>query len=274
MPGSFTRIFSDVHFGDRASHVDRLGAIAPLFDGAERVVVNGDLLDTRRGPFASRTARLRADVEDFLRHAAAPAVLLTGNHDPDIAERHELALSAGRVVATHGDVVFDDIVPWSRDAPLIRARIAAALGPEASPTSVPLARRFEIWRQVAASIPQRHQAEPNPLKHFVEHALETFWPPTRLLRILRVWRRQPETVAQFAARHWPDARVLIVGHTHRPGAWRARSGLLVINTGSFCPPLGACVADVHETEVAVRAIERRRGEFRVGETLHRFPLAL
>jgi hypothetical protein len=38
----------------------------------------------------------------------------------------------------------------------------------------------------------------------------------------------------------------------------------VINTGSFCPPLGACAVDLTDGELQVRTVELRAGEFRPG----------
>ena len=113
----FTRIFSDLHYGDRASRVRSLGQIAPLLDGPARIVVNGDTLDTRPGKHPRRTAELLAEVRRFFADESPPADLLTGNHDNDISETHALELAGGRVFITHGDVLFEDIVPWGRDAP-------------------------------------------------------------------------------------------------------------------------------------------------------------
>ena len=47
----------------------------------------------------------------------------------------------------------------------------------------------------------------------------------------------------------------------------------VINTGSFCRPLGGYLVDLFEHELSVRQIDLRRGEFRPGEVVATFPLA-
>lgn len=90
---------------------------------------------------------------------------LTGNHDPDISSCHTLELAASRVLITHGDILFDNIVPWGRDATLIGQRIDAerrALSPSELGN---LAQRFALWRRVAASIAQRHQSEQHGFKY-------------------------------------------------------------------------------------------------------------
>jgi len=50
VPPAVTRIFSDLHFGDRASRARRLAQLRPLLDGVDALVLNGDTLDTRPGP--------------------------------------------------------------------------------------------------------------------------------------------------------------------------------------------------------------------------------
>ena len=70
----------------------------------------------------------------------------------------------------------------------------------------------------------------------------------------------------------PLARFALIGHIHRPGCWRLPNGVVVLNTGSFCPPLGAALIDVRPTRLTLRAVVRRRGEFRPGAVLAEFPL--
>src|SRR3954466_6212027 len=61
VPAKLTRIFSDVHFGDRASRVDRLAQLRPLLDGVDQLVLNGDTMDTRPGPRPQYTSACRAE---------------------------------------------------------------------------------------------------------------------------------------------------------------------------------------------------------------------
>ena len=122
------RIFSDVHFGDRASSVRSLGQLRPLGEGAGALILNGDTLDTRSGPDPERSSRLLSEVQSFFSAFGAPATLMTGNHDPVLSPHHACDLAGGQVFVTHGDILFDEIVPWGYDAKLIRRRIRAALG--------------------------------------------------------------------------------------------------------------------------------------------------
>lgn len=271
MARALLRILSDVHYGDRASRVRRLAQLRPLADGVDELVCNGDMMDTRPGPRPHHTAACRAEVESFA--AGHAMTFLTGNHDPDLSPHHFLALAGGQVLATHGDIVFDDIVPWGREAPLFRARIAAALGNLPPRERQRLEQRFAVWRGVAASIPQRHQSEPHGLKYLRGFVADTLWPPLRVLRVLQAWRTHAPRIAAFARGHWPAARFLLIGHTHRAGITPFADGRVVINTGAFAPPFGSYAVDLTREALHVRRVEERGGEFRPGATIAAFPLA-
>jgi predicted phosphodiesterase len=269
----FTRILSDIHYGDRASRVRVLGQIAPLLDGPARIVMNGDTLDTRMGSHPGRTAELLGSVREFFTHRSPPAELITGNHDTDISDTHALELAGGRVFVTHGDVLFEDIVPWGRDAPLIRRLIAEENAKLTAAERAVLETQLAVIRRVAARLPQRHQVEPEFWKYVRSFLADTLWPPDRALRILRTWRDAPGRAAALLRTHRPRAGFIVIGHFHRPGVWQTADGRVVINTGSFCPPLGGAVVDVSADRLVVRKVREVRGEFRVDGVLAEFPIA-
>ena len=83
----------------------------------------------------------------------------------------------------------------------------------------------------------------------------------------------PKRAADVTRLHRPKAKFVISGHTHRPGIWKMPGGVTVINTGSFCPPLGGYVVDLIDHRLVVRHVEIRGGEFHLGERIADFPLA-
>jgi predicted phosphodiesterase len=271
--GSLTRILSDIHYGDLASRVDRLARLRPLFDGVTHLVLNGDTLDTRPGPFPVHTAECRAEVGAFFAREAPRSTFLTGNHDPDFSSGHHLDLAHGEVFVTHGDIFFDDIVPWSKDAPFISRRIAEEL--RALPVELhhQLEHRLALFRRVAFAIPQRHQSERRPLKYALHYIADTVWPPLRIFRVINAWRLAPRRALEVTKRHRPKAKFVLAGHTHRPGIWRTAGEVTVINTGSFCPPLGGTCVDLTDEKLSVRRVDFRAGEFYPGEIVAEFPLA-
>ncbi len=268
-----TRIFSDLHYGDRATRLRSLKQLNPVLDGVDELILNGDTLDTRHGPHPQRTAQARAEVEAYFESCAPSVTQLTGNHDPDISGHHALDLAGGQVFVTHGDIIFEDVVPWGRDAAYFRARITRGLHALDHNTRHQLAPRLAVYRAACLALPQRHQAEPNPFKYALHLAADTVWPPLRSYRILRAWLDTPQLAAAAAGAHRPTARFMLIGHTHRPGVWRTSSGLFVINTGSLCRPFGACAVDLTSEKLTVRRLEERSGEFRLGANVAEFALA-
>jgi predicted phosphodiesterase len=267
------RIVSDVHFAERSSRVSALSQLLPLLEGADLFVFNGDTLDTRPGGDVQRTARLRREVLAFFGSCGTPVTFLTGNHDPDFTPDHSLDLEDGRVLVTHGDVLFDSIVPWSGEAELIRHEVLRALDALPADGSSGLEGRLGAFRSVEATISQRHQAERNPLRYAIRLANDTVWPPRRAFSMLKAWREAPGKAAALAATHRPKARCIVIGHTHRPGVWRSPSGVAVVNTGSFSAPFGALTAEVSAGVVRVRKVESRRGRFHPGRAVDEIPLA-
>lgn len=273
VPHAFVRIFSDLHLGDRASRLTDLRRLEPLLAGPTRAVFNGDTIDTRPSRRPEHGRRLREDVAAFLAMCPVPVTLLTGNHDPDIAETHALELAGGAVFVTHGDVLFDDIVPWSQDARLARRFLTEELSAEPAGRRNQLEGRLSAVRRAAIRIPQRHQSEPHGLKYALSFLADTVWPPLRVLSVIRAWREAPARADALVRQHRPRARFFVMGHTHRRGLVRLPGGLTVINTGAYCPPTAPGVVDVHGDHLIFRAVERRGSDYLPGGTLAEFSLA-
>jgi len=272
VPGELIRILSDVHYGERSSRVRSLDQLRPLFDGATSLLFNGDTFDTRPGPNPEVTARIRGEVRDFFPTLGLPVTFLTGNHDPDLSPRHLADLAGGKVFVTHGDILFDTIVPWGQDVALICERMNTATAALPGWEERPLEERLRVIRQIAASIPQRHQSEQHPLKYALRFAMDTVWPPTRIVKVLRAWREVPRRAASLLRKDRPLARFALFGHTHHPGIWRIPSGATVINTGAFCRPFSSFVADLSPGRLLVRRVTARRGEYRLGGKVADFSL--
>ncbi len=273
MASPLLRILSDLHYGDRSSALTSLTQLTPLFDGVSELLLNGDTLDTRPSSNLSHTAALLADIRNFFSHSAPPTTFLTGNHDPDITNLHHRALAHDALFVTHGDALFDDLVPWSRDAPLARKLVTHELAALAPAERQHLHSRLSALRRAAYAIPQRHQSDPHGFRHLIGFLQDTVWPPGRVFRVLRAWREAPRRAAAFVQQHHLPARFFAMGHTHRCGLARTASGLIVFNTGSFCPPCRAAAIDVTPDRIVFRRVERRRDAFYPGATVAEFSLA-
>jgi len=272
VPGELIRILSDIHYGERSSRVRSLDQLRPLFNGATSLLFNGDTLDTRPGPKPEVTARIRGEVRAFFSTLGVPVMFLTGNHDPDLSPHHLADLAGGQVFVTHGDILFDTIVPWGQDVALICERMNIALAFHPDWEDRPLEERLEVVRQVAAAIPQRHQSEQHSLKYALRFAMDTVWPPTRIAKVLRAWREVPRRAASLLQKDRPLARFALFGHTHHPGIWRLPSGATVINTGAFCRPFSSFIVDLSPGHLVVRRVTTRRGEYHPGGKVAEFAL--
>lgn len=272
MPAEVIRIFSDLHYGDKSSRVDRLAGLTPLTEGATAWVINGDLMDTRVGPRPDLTRECREETAAYLSRLGLPVTTLTGNHDPDISEVHTLNLAQGRVFLTHGDVLYDTIVPWGQDAPLVRRRMAEERAKRGTPWAPTLGEELALVRQIAAEIPQRHQSERNGYRYARRLAADTIWPPWRVPSIFAAWFTYSQRARAFARRHRLPAQYVLNGHTHRAGIWRKRGGPIVVNTGAFCRPFQAWAIDLADERLLIREVEPRSGEFRLGRRVAELPL--
>jgi predicted phosphodiesterase len=265
------RIFSDIHYGDKASGVVDLKQLLPLFEGAEHIILNGDTLDTRVSPNPTKTDKDKAEVIHFTTTLKLPVSCITGNHDPDISDTHHLEFASGQIVVMHGDLAFDNIVPWGKDAPLLKKQIINALALLRDPITIE--QKLQVYREISKALPQGHQAEKNLLKYSALFLRDTAWPPWRLLFMLKAWKDMPSKIARLVTKERPAARYIIVGHTHLPGFWTTRHGVTVINTGSFCPPLGCACVEITKTKIIVRHVTRRAKQYYLGKQLSEFALA-
>lgn len=264
-----TRILSDLHFGHPASYLTRLEMLAPLLEGVGHLVFNGDSVETRFAKTRPEGLERLARLQDFVARYA-PSTFLTGNHDPDITNRHHLDLAGGSLFVTHGDAFFPGISPWSRDAARLLQACTESLA--SLPTSAPLpehlaALRRAILTQEHIGPRPHHLAKTRTLHGFLQEA----WPPKRPFIMLHCWLRSAHKAVAFASEHRPSANIVVMGHTHRAGVWKIGSRH-VINTGSFLPYSGRLLVDLGESELSLRKIKFRRGSFHPGTEVARIPL--
>src|SRR6185369_3991902 len=175
-----TRILSDLHFGDERSRVSDLAALAPLLDGVNTLVLNGDCCHTQEGAVPAEIAALRA----FFKERVPRVVFITGNHDPDISTTHELSLADGRVWVTHGDLLFDTLAPWSR----LRGRIAGSLArirPQHPPEDWQrISTRLQMMREACLGLPCENMPALGGSPQRLLRLLRDLFPPQRALSML------------------------------------------------------------------------------------------
>ena len=270
MAAPVTRIISDLHYADSTSWVRSLASLRPLFEEADQIIVNGDAVDSQAtddGP------GLLAEVKSFFAEFAPPTEFITGNHDPDISSVHELSLCDNRAWLTHGDILFDDIAPWSAAVGEIRRRLVH-LSAHLSPVErAQIETRLRLFRLASFKLPRECDPGDRNLLRCAIRLFRVFFPPQRTLAMLRCWRDGPGLADALAEAQRPAAQLVVVGHTHCPVVWRAPSGRVIVNTGAFGPMRGPLAVELAAEKVRVVSIARRGGFFRLDEKVAEFPLA-
>jgi predicted phosphodiesterase len=202
------------------------------------------------------------------------ATFINGNHDPAVSKIDHLDLMDGRILVTHGDILFLGVAPWSRQALAYRKihlRALANLGPDALMNfekRLLAAKRTSIKLQLMERPVTEHST---PKSRIVELGIliNQFWPPHRPFMILGAWLQTPTLAARLCDLFRPDARYVIVGHTHYPGFWK-RGPVTVINTGSYVLHFGALAVLLDGESIEIRKVTKQKEGFALGKRVARF----
>ena len=164
--------------------------IAPLFEGAGRILFNGDTVEMRFVEERERGLENAVIVTEGCRKAGAEPVLITGNHDAKLTPIGHVELANGSVLVTHGDILFPGISPWSRESALLLGEQQRLLA--ARPIADPLENELHAAKHAMTVVEHmgphfRRGARPDSMASF----LHEFWPPCVLFRILTSWPSPP-----------------------------------------------------------------------------------
>lgn len=261
-----TRVFSDLHLGHPASTIRKVEHLLPLFENCDRVVLNGDTVETCSATLAQESLARAERLNSLARRPGTSWVVMPGNHDPDREGPALLELDEGAVVVTHGDICFRYGSPWSPWVPQVRPKLDAA---EAEAGGFESARTLEARAALAKAYARAFHPRPRRFTGFLgklETISHAIWPPSTPLAILDIWKNGPARVADWMEEFTPRARVLIMGHTHRAGIWRHR-GRWVMNTGAFHPFTRPHLVECEVDRLRLVEIEFSHGAFRAGRTI-------
>jgi predicted phosphodiesterase len=266
------RIVSDLHYAETGSRVHDLAALEPLFDDARHVVFNGDSVETRFLDIDPHTVAHKTQFDAFVAAHADRLTLITGNHDPDISERHYLDLEGGAVFVTHGDTMFPEMAPWGWEAKYFRAEQERRLAKLPESVREEWDTRLRVCKEAILAIRDLSPRFPGPSSHPWRRRLRFLVAIRRVDSILHAWWRAPDRAARLAETYRPAARVVIVGHTHKRGVWRVRERT-IINTGSWLPVLGPMAADFVDRRIETRRLLWQRGRIRLGPVVEAVDLS-
>jgi predicted phosphodiesterase len=262
-------ILSDLHLGHHASRIKHPEQLAPMLHGSGSVIFNGDTAEMRNPEDRPVGRKLAADLARVCHQLGRKAFFVNGNHDPTVSNTNHLDLAQGAILVTHGDILFLGVAPWSRDARHYlkkHRQILDRLGPD---DFTDFEKRLLASKRTAIELemiegPLTGGRLPG-LRLFIRH----FWPPWRPLKIVKAWLEIPGLSANLARVFRPQARFVIVGHTHYPGAWKV-APRIIINTGSFVPYFGAYAAIIESGRLEVRQVNCFKRKFVIGKRTAHF----
>ncbi len=266
------RILSDLHIGHKSSLLKEAGAIKPLAEDVDLLILNGDTVESK---YADSEARRKQelpsfrDVDEEIRSWGIKTLYLTGNHDPDIGGHHYLQIAGSEILITHGDGIFENIAPWSRNAKALKETVQMLLANRR-------VQDFQSYLQAikdAETEAHRKSPEYDPtvwgkFNMFVKQA----WPPNHIFGILKCWKQTPRKAADMVKRFNVKPEFLIIGHTHKPGIWNV-SGTWIINTGSFFIWPGAYCVDITPEGIVCQKISKLGRSLELAGEIRRFPLS-
>ncbi len=266
------RILSDLHMAHRASLIRGPEQAAPLLDGAAGVIFNGDTAELRYPQVREQAAAMVSGLRELCERLGTEPVFLNGNHDPDISGQDFASPANGGVLVFHGHSLFSNITPWGRDSAILETLHGEELAKRGNPAEWTLASRLEAARMACLRLEPAQSRDQPPRRGWLRHLVKDFGLPHRAWPVLQSWRKAPALAAEFADRFQPAARAVVIGHTHFPGHW-LKSGLTVVNTGSFLPGPGRRLVELDRGELRVRKIHRKRKRFYPGDILLRVDIA-
>jgi len=270
-PTEPTIILSDLHLGHRASKLRDPAQLSPILKEASTAIFNGDTAEFRTPADRPVGRRLAAELARVCHHLHCKAIFVNGNHDPVISKIDHLDLMDGRLLVTHGDILFLGVVPWAKQALAYRKihlRALARLGPD---ELMSFEKRLLATKRTSIKLQllEREVVRSGTIPAGIRVLLQQLWPPNRPFMILQAWWESPALAAQLLEVFRPSARYALIGHTHYPGCWR-QGQVTVINTGSFVFHFGALAVILDGLSLEVRKIQEQRGTFTLGKMIARF----
>lgn len=267
-------VLSDLHLGHPASHLSEPELLFPVLEAAGSVVINGDsyeALNVRRREAATLKNRR---LLDFLRNRRTPCIQITGNHDPEVSDFHHLDLLDGRIFVTHGDALHPDVAPWSREAKALRTerlRIETA-EPERALDRQTLDGRLRLAKRCALVVGSEDRHGNRRLMARFLMTGQFAMQPWRAARAVRYWASVPNLASAMRDQFRPAAKLMLIGHSHRPGIWR-REGWTLVNTGSFQPLSSPLLAVLGLDRAVIHRLKRRQSGYSVAAPVAEIALA-
>jgi UDP-2,3-diacylglucosamine pyrophosphatase LpxH len=250
-------IISDTHMGRPSAAVRSADMLRPLWQGAQELIVNGDVAEIHDAQHRGAAAREVLRLQQLCEADGVNLCLLSGNHDPLITDRRYLRLLNRTVFCVHGDILHPAISPWTPYAKRLAALHADALASLDPAQRGTLDGALQVAQHAAYRnwdhLVQEHWVRRNAVQRPLDKAV-------KLARVAWYWQTLPRRAIRFARQYAPESRFFVFGHIHRAGIWRDNHRVL-INTGAFDFPATPRAAVVEAGQLTVHRIVRNDAGF-------------
>ena len=266
-------IISDVHVKNSNGWKKQIDGFREVWATAGTVVFNGDTVCGRETDNGTSAEEILKYISEQCAKDGAEAVFLAGNSDYFLDVTKHLLLVGGRVLITHGDAIFSQMSPWYDDAHLYKAARDSALQQMPYDLHNTLEGQLASIREAVAELANSKSCENNngSFSNRIQKLQRWLTKPYRGWAIIRAWQKMPSMAAKFTAQYAPEAKFIIIGHTHRSGVWSV-ADRIVVNTGSFSGFAKAAIVRITEADLRVQKLVRKQGKFFPDKTIARFPL--
>lgn len=243
------RIVSDWHLGHPGSRLTSIAMIEHLLDGVGTLVMAGDGREELVASWRGLADELWGQLEQGCRNRGVEFIALTGNHDPEVSLEGWLTLDEGRILVTHGDMIYETASPWSKELFAKREEVASFLNTQ---NCRGLMERWQCALEVGKMLRPCCRFSPS-LFGYLAYLKLALWPPERLLAIGKVWAGFAREGNCFLNKFAPETETLVCGHFHRPGRFQV-GAREVINTGSLMRLSKGLVVDYDGKSLKVRRL--------------------
>jgi predicted phosphodiesterase len=247
-----TLIISDTHLGKPGAATAE--SLRPIWQGVDELVINGDTAEVQVPWLRGAAVRELDRLEQLTRQDGVSLTFISGNHDAYLTDRRCIQLADGRILVMHGDALHPAVAPWTRSAKALEQRTRREIN-KADQNN--LDTRLDIAQHIGHSEFLREYVLSG---HGENTARRILTRPIEVPMVLWYWRNEPGFAQRFLDEYAPQTKALIIGHSHRRGAWQLGQRT-IINTGAFMfPGKPQCVLHAGDT-LSVHRIVKIKGVY-------------
>lgn len=263
--------FSDLHLMSLDDWKLQRESLRGLWENAKTVFFNGDTLSWRIANHHEFREELRNNITDYFRRNDMETVFVAGNSDQKLSGQNYRFLCGEKLLVLHGHVIFNDVSPWNYHAPRIEKLRREFLESLPQLSRDTLDASAQSARAATLEIQRQHlnYLSECPVRSAIFPKTHKFRTLLRVATVLRSWKNTPKLGAKFLERYAPQAKFLIMGHTHRSGVWQ-RDGRVIINTGSIKNPRRALLPRLENNILKIYRIRQYKKQFIQGPLVEEF----